>query len=239
MTVAGHVRARLAELAARYGLPSGAEDRVARLLELVAAEPAAITAVRDPTEGVDAHVADSLVALDLPAVRAARRVADLGSGGGFPGLVLAIALPSARVALVESVGRKCAFLTAAAGELGLANVEVVNARAEAWPDGLGAQDLVAARALAPLPVLVEYAAPLLAPSGLLVAWKGRPEQAEVADGAAAAAALGMGAPEAIAVEPFPGARDRNLYLSSKVSSTPSGYPRRPGMARKRPIRASS
>jgi 16S rRNA (guanine527-N7)-methyltransferase len=239
VTAAGDVRARLADLAARYGLASAAEDRLARLLELVAAEPAAITAVRDPAEGVDAHVADSLVALGLPAVRAARRVADLGSGGGFPGLALAIALPSARVALVESVGRKCAFLAGAASELGLANVEVVNARAEAWEDGLGTHDLVVARALAPLAVLVEYAAPLLEPRGLLVAWKGRRDPAEEADGDAAAAALGMSAPEASAVEPFMGARDRHLYLSSKVSSTPAGYPRRPGMARKRPIRASS
>ena len=185
------------------------------------------------------HVADSLVALDLPSVRAARRIADLGSGGGFPGLALAIALPDAHVALVESVGRKCAFLARAAAELGLGNVEVVNARAEAWEEGLSAHDLVVARALAPLPVLVEYAAPLLALDGTLVAWKGRLEPAEEADGRAAAMALGMSAPESLPVEPFPRARDRYLYLSSKVSATPPRYPRRPGMARKRPIRASS
>ena len=82
----------------------------------------------------------------------------------------------------------------AVSELGLGNVEVVNARAEAWPEGIGAQDLVVARALAPLPVLLEYAAPLLEPGGVLVAWKGRREPAEEADGAAAADALGMGAP---------------------------------------------
>jgi 16S rRNA (guanine527-N7)-methyltransferase len=208
-------------------------------LDLVATEPAAITAIRDPGEGVDAHVADSLVALDLPAVRRARRVADLGSGGGFPGLALAIALPAAHVALVESVGRKCAFLAAAASELGLENVEVVNERAEAWPEGIGAHDLVVARALAPLPVLVEYAAPLLELAGALVAWKGRVEPAEEADGAAAAEALGMSALTAIPVEPFAAARDRHLYLTSKVSPTPDRYPRRPGMARKRPIQASS
>jgi 16S rRNA (guanine527-N7)-methyltransferase len=239
LTVSTDVAARLARLAAVYELPARAERQLAVLLDLVASEPAAITTVRDPAEGVDAHVADSLVALDLPAVRAARRVADLGSGGGFPGFALAIALPAARVALVESVGRKCAFLVQAAGELGLANVDVVNARAEAWEDGLGANDLVVARALAPMPVLVEYAAPLLEPGGLLVAWKGRREAAEEADAAAAAQALGMSTPEAIAVEPFPAARDRHLYLSSKVSATPSRYPRRPGMARKRPIQASS
>ena len=239
MTGAGHVGARLAELAAQYALPSGAGDQLAALLDLVAAEPTAITAIREPSEGVEAHVADSLVALELPAVRAARRIADLGSGGGFPGLALAIALPAAQVALVESVGRKCAFLAGAVAGLGLANAEVVNARAEAWPEGIGAHDLVVARALAPLPVLVEYAAPLLETGGTLVAWKGRREPAEEADGAAAADALGMSSPEAMAVEPFAGARDRHLYLTSKVSPTPPRYPRRPGMARKRPIQASS
>jgi 16S rRNA (guanine527-N7)-methyltransferase len=236
--LSAEVAARLARLAARYGLPAGAGGRLAALLDLVAAEPAAITAVRDPAEGVDVHVADSLVALDVPRVRAARRIADLGSGGGFPGLALAIALPDARVAAVESVGRKCRFLAAAAADLGLANVEVVNARAEAWEEGLGAHDLVVARALALLSVLVEYAAPLLAPDGTLVAWKGRLDPAEEADGRAAAAALGMSAPEALPVQPFPKAQDRYLYLSSKVSPTPSQYPRRPGIARKRPIRAS-
>ena len=239
MTVEGDVGARLAELAARYGLPEVAADRLAALLALVAAEPASITTVRDPAEGADAHVADSLVALDLPVVRAARRVADLGSGGGFPGLVLAIARPAAHVALVESVGRKCAFLTGAVSELGLGNVEVVHGRAEAWPEGIGAHDLVVARALAPLAVLVEYAAPLLEVGGALVAWKGRPDPAEEADGAAAAQAVGMSAPEAISVQPFRQPRERHLYLTSKVSPTPARFPRRPGMARKRPIQASS
>jgi 16S rRNA (guanine527-N7)-methyltransferase len=238
LTVKGDVGARLAELAARYGLPEGAADSLAALLALVAAETASITTVRDPAEGVDAHVADSLVALELPAVRAARRVADLGSGGGFPGLALAIARPAAHVALVESVGRKCAFLARAVSELSLDNVEVVHARAEAWPEGIGAHDLVVARALAPLAVLVEYAAPLLEVGGALVAWKGRPQAAEEADGAAAAAALGMSALGAIAVQPFERARGRYLYLTSKVSPTPARFPRRPGMARKRPIQAS-
>jgi 16S rRNA (guanine527-N7)-methyltransferase len=188
---------------------------------------------------VDVHVADSLVALGLPTVRSARRIADLGSGGGFPGLVLAVALPQARVALVESAARKCAFLSAVAAAIGLQNAEVVHTRAEAWPEGLEAHDLVTARALAPLTVVVEYAAPLLALGGLLVAWKGVRDPREEADGRAAALALGMSEPEAIAVRPFVGAGNRHLYLSSKVSVTPPSYPRRAGMARKRPIQASS
>lgn len=220
-------------------MPAPATDRLALLLELVAEEPSAITTVREPAQGVDVHVADSLVALELPAVRSAGAVADLGSGGGFPGLALAVALPDARVALVESVGRKCAFLRAAVERLELANVAVVNARAEAWPAGLEAHDLVAARALAPLPVLVEYAAPLLRPGGTLVAWKGRRDEAEEADGAAAAALTGMGTLEPRPVSPYPASQDRHLYVSSKVRVTPPKYPRRVGMARKRPIRAST
>jgi 16S rRNA (guanine527-N7)-methyltransferase len=233
------VQARLDELAARYGLPSGATALLAALLDLVATEPASITSVRDPEQGVDVHVADSLVALEIDAIRDARNVADLGSGGGFPGLVLAIALPDTPVALVESVGRKCAFLERAAGELGLGNVRVVNARAESWLEGTAGQDVVTARALAPLGVLVEYAAPLLRDRGALVAWKGHRDPAEEADAGVAAEALGMARPVPRAVAPFTGAEARTLYLSLKVRSTPNGYPRRPGMARKRPFRAST
>jgi 16S rRNA (guanine527-N7)-methyltransferase len=233
------VRTRLAELSERFGLPDGAAERLERLLDLVAAEPSAITSVRDPARGVDVHVADSLVALQVREIRKARRVADLGAGGGFPGLALAVALPQTTVALVESVGRKCAFLEAAVRALGLENVEVVHARAEAWPAGLDAHDAVTARALAPLPVLLEYAAPLLRRDGALVAWKTRIEPVEEANAAAAAAVLGMSAPAPEAVHPFDDAGDRCLYLSSKVGSTPNGYPRRPGMARKRPLGAST
>jgi 16S rRNA (guanine527-N7)-methyltransferase len=239
MPADANVAQRLAELADRYGLRATAADRLALLLQLVAAEPSSITAVRDPAQGVDVHVADSLVALELPQVRDARRIADLGSGGGFPGLVLAIALPDAHVALVESVNRKAAFLQAAIERLELSNAEAVQARAEDWPEGLGAHDLATARAVAPLSVLVEYAAPLLELGGSLVAWKGARDDAEEADGRAAAVALGMDDLATRPVRPFADARDRHLYLSSKVSDTPPDYPRRPGMARKRPIRASS
>jgi len=233
------VQARLDELAARYLLPAGAVARLSTLLDLVATEPASITSVRDPERGVDVHVADSLVALEIDAVRDAGNLADLGSGGGFPGLALAIALPDTEVALIESVRRKCAFLERAAGELGLGNVSVVNARAETWPEGTGRHDVVTARALAPLGVLVEYAAPLLREGGSLVAWKGRRDPIEEADAGVAAEALGMARPLSRPVAPVPDIDARTLYLSLKVRSTPNGYPRRPGMARKRPFRASS
>jgi 16S rRNA (guanine527-N7)-methyltransferase len=233
------VSARLRELSARFDLPANAAAQFETLLALVAAEPASITSVRDPQRGVDVHVADSLVSLDLDAVRVAARIADLGSGAGFPGLALAIALPDARVTLVESVGRKGAFLERAARALELDNVAVATARAESWVAGIGVHDLVTARALAPLGVALEYAAPLLDSGGMLVAWKGRLDPGEAADATAAADALGMTRPQSWPVEPYAEASDRFLYLSSKVRSTPSNFPRREGMARKRPLRASS
>jgi 16S rRNA (guanine527-N7)-methyltransferase len=212
---------------------------IQRLLDLLERDETAPTTVRDRSEALDVHIADSLSGLELPAVRDARRIADLGAGAGFPGLVLAAALPDARVALVESVGRKCAWLDRTVETMGLTNVEVVHARAEEWTDGLGANDLVTARALASLSVLVEYAAPLLMEGGALVAWKGRRDPLEEADGAAAASQLAMEPRDVTRVQPFASARDRHLYLYLKVGPTPNGYPRRPGMASKRPLRAST
>jgi 16S rRNA (guanine527-N7)-methyltransferase len=223
----------------RFGLGPEATAAIERLLELLERDAHAPTTVRDRAAAADVHVADSLSALAVPAVRSARRIADLGAGAGFPGLALAAALPDAHVALVESVGRKCAWLERAIEAMAMKNAEVVNARAEAWPAGLGANDLVTARALAPLNVLVEYAAPLLADGGMLVAWKGRRDRGEEADGAAAAEQLGLELAGVRAVQPFPAARDRNLHLYLKVGPTPNRYPRRPGMASKRPLRAST
>jgi len=233
------VASRLEALAERFALPPQAPATLERLLTLIAADPRAPTAIRNAAGAVDAHIADALVALELEAVAGARQIADLGSGAGFPGLVLAVALPEARVSLVESNRRKCEFLERAIRQMGLDNARAIPERAEAWQGGLRRCDLVTARALAPLNVLVEYAAPLLRPRGALVAWKGRHDEAEEADGAAAAAATGLEPIAVYPVRPWPGAQHRHLYLYLKVGSTPNEYPRRPGMASKRPLRAST
>ena len=233
------VARRLEQLASQYALPAGAPRALDRLLALVASDPVAPTTVRDPAVAVDAHVADALVALELERVRAARHVADLGAGAGFPGLVLAAALPGAEVALVESNRRKCEFLERATAEMGLENVVVVAERAESWSDGMGARDLVTARALAPLSVLVEYAAPLLAAGGALLAWKGGRDAVEEADGAVAAAMTGLELGEVCPARPWAGAQRLHLHLYVKVGTTPNRFPRRPGIASKRPLRASA
>jgi 16S rRNA (guanine527-N7)-methyltransferase len=230
-----HVK-RLSEVAALHGISPQGEAALAALLETLADDPTAPTTVVDPGLAVDVHIADSLVALELDALRAARVLADLGAGAGLPGLPLAVALPETRVVLVESVGRKAAFIERCLEAMGLRNAEVVAARAEQWEAGLGVCDAVTARALAPLDALVEYAAPLLREGGVLVAWKGRRDPDEERDGAAASARLGMEIEEIRPVAPFPAARARHLVVVRKIAPTPPGFPRRPGMARKRPLR---
>lgn len=224
-------------LGERHGLTEPAVRQLELLLEYVTTHPAAPTTVTEPVGVMHDHLADSLVALDLPEVRGATMIADLGSGAGFPGLPLAIALPAARTQLVESNGRKCAFIARAATACGAGDTTVVNARAESWASGIGICDLVTARALAPLAVVAEYAAPLLRLGGTLVAWRGRRDPDAEAAGARAAAELGLEPGSPVRVEPYPGALHRHLHPMVKTAETPSRFPRRPGMARKRPLGA--
>ncbi|HYY51580.1 MAG TPA: RsmG family class I SAM-dependent methyltransferase, partial [Myxococcales bacterium] len=124
------VEARLAFLAAEYDLPDGAVERFERLLAALEAEPDPYTAISEPAAAVDRHVADSLSALQLEPARKAHSLVDIGSGAGFPGLPLAIALPGTRVKLVEAAARKCAVIERLAEAAGLQNTRVVPLRAE-------------------------------------------------------------------------------------------------------------
>lgn len=235
MSLDSRTGTRLDEIAACHGLPAAARERLALLLVALAGDPHAPSTVRHPAEAVDVHLADSLAGLDLPPLARASRIADLGSGAGFPGLALAAALPDAEVALVESSARKCEYLERTVAAVGLARVRVVRSRAEAWEEGLGWADAVTARALASLPVLAEYAAPLLRERGVLVAWKGEVGAAEREAAGRAAGELGLEPREVSATQPFPASRHRSLWTYVKVAPTPSRYPRRPGVARKRPL----
>lgn len=248
------VAADVADLAARYGVPAEPGiQQLETLVELVSFDAMAPTTVRAPAAVVRDHLADSLAALDLDAVRRAGVIADLGAGPGFPGLPLAVALPEAKVWLVESSGRKCAFIAGAIAACGLGNAAVVHARAEEWAveewtaagpavagpaagsGGAGRCDLVVVRAVADLAVVAEYAAPLLRLGGTLVAWRGRRDSEEEARAARAAAVLGLEPLAPVPVTPYPGALHRHLHPMVKVSATPPVFPRRPGMAVKRPL----
>ncbi len=227
--------ARVEALVRRYDLPDAASERLLKLIRLLEQNPLAPTALRDPLTAVDDHLADSLVALELEPVRSASAVVDLGAGAGFPGLPLAIARPAAEVTLVESNARKCAFIHSAVTTCGVVNARTVNNRVEAWRAGVGSSDLVSARALASLAVVAEYAAPLLRMGGALVVWRGRRDRGAEAAGSRAAYELGLEARGPLRVEPYVGAEHRHLHLMLKVGETPARFPRRPGMARKRPL----
>ena len=228
-------RPRLLELAQRYKLTTDQRERLEDLLSALDDDAHAPTSVRCPGRAVDVHVADSLVALELEVVARARAIADLGSGAGFPGLALAVALARAEVRLIESNMRKCAYLQRVVAETGVRNARVVCARAEDWRDGEGSNDVVLARALAAQAVVVEYAAPLLRLGGTLADWRGKRSGREEDQAARAAEQLGMHRVEIRRTEPFAGAQDRHLHLYVKVRPTPSRFPRRAGVASRRPL----
>jgi 16S rRNA (guanine527-N7)-methyltransferase len=221
---------------------SVSRETLRRLLEALAAEPDPHTGVSDPEAAMEVHVADSLSGLEVRELASARRIADIGAGAGFPGLVLAVALPRAQVDLVEATGRKTALIDRLIQAAELSNARSVTARVEdfartppAVGGGAGAYDAVTARAVGSLAVLVEYAAPLLRDGGVLVAWKGARDAAEEGAGAAAAEKLGMAVGEVLPVKPYPSSENRHLHVFRKVAPTPPEFPRRAGMARKRPL----
>ncbi len=222
-------------LISRLALTPTQSDRLAEFGEMLVHDQHAPTTVRDPVRVRDDHLADALVALALPAVRDAHALVDLGAGAGVPGIPLAIALPTAEVSLVESNGRKCDFMANATALLGLTNTDVIHHRAETWAGGLARFDVVTARALASLDVVAEYAAPLLRLGGALVVWRGRRDPDDEAAGSRAAEVLGLAVQSPIQVEPYPGAEHRHLHVMVKVGDTPARFPRRDGVARKRPL----
>jgi 16S rRNA (guanine527-N7)-methyltransferase len=231
---ADSARPRLQELAQRYGLRIDQTERLEHLLSVLHRERAP-TSVRCPSQAVDVHVADSLVALELEVMSGARAIVDVGSGAGFPGLALAVALEPAEVRLIESNMRKCLYLERAIAEVGVRNARVVRGRVEEWGDGEGSNDVVLARALAAQAVVVEYAAPLLRLGGTLADWRGKRARGEEEQAARAAEQLGMRRVEIRRTEPFAGAQDRHLHLYVKVRHTPSRFPRRAGVASRRPL----
>jgi 16S rRNA (guanine527-N7)-methyltransferase len=206
-----------------------------KVLELLREDPASLSSITDE-RAWQVHVADSLTGLEVPALREAKRIADVGAGAGFPGLVLAVALPDAEVDLVESIARKAGFIERAAAAAGIANATALNARSEDLAQGEGREryEAVTARAVGRLSTLAELASPLLADGGVLVAWKGRRDPDEEAEMERAAEALAMRPERILEVGARAGSRHRHLHMIRKSGPTPADLPRRPGVAKKRP-----
>ena len=225
----------MSELSGPGALTADARAALAVVLKLLREDPASLSSITDE-RAWQVHVADSLTGLEVPELRAAKRLADVGAGAGFPGLVLAVALPAARIDLIESVARKTGFIERAAAAAGITNASAINARSEdiAKGDRRGRYDVVTARAVGRLSTLAELASPLLGAGGVLVAWKGRRDPDEEAEMERAVVALAM-RPEAILeVGERAGSRHRHLHVIRKSGPTPEDLPRRPGVAKKRP-----
>ncbi len=206
------------------------------ILELLEDKRASVSSVTEPRRAWQVHVADSLTGLEVPELAKAERIVDIGSGAGFPGLVLAIALPQAQVDLIESVGRKCEFMRRAIAAAEIPNANVVNARSEelAATDRRDSYDVVTVRAVGRLSTLAELASPLLREGGLLIAWKGKRDADEEQQLERAAEQLAMRSERILDVGDRAGSKHRHLHVLRKLGPTPDNIPRRPGMAKKRP-----
>lgn len=235
----------LAEAAATLGLALDAAqiERLLRLRALLLVWNAEmnLTAITDPAAILTRHILDSLACLAACAEYAAdapAQVVDVGSGAGFPGLVLAVARPRWQIASLEATAKKVRFQAAAVAALGLANVSVAQGRAEALardPAWRGRFDIVTARALANLPTLLEWCLPFAIPGGIVLAPKKGDLADELARGAAAAAILAAAPPEAVPLPPAlrqiaPDLDDGRVIVRVRaLAATPVRFPR-PGAA---------
>jgi 16S rRNA (guanine527-N7)-methyltransferase len=196
---------------------SETDEALARWIDALVSTPG-LTAVKDAAQAWRVHVEDSLRA--LPVVRARPgSIVDVGSGGGAPGIPLAAALPDREVTLLEANARKAAFLERAAADF--PNVRVVAGRAEEQP--VDTWGIAVAKALAPPPVAAEWCLPLVGPGGAAIVFVG-----PSADRAAVETVAEKLAAELVDSPP-------GLLVLSKLGPTPRGFPRRPGVARKRPL----
>lgn len=228
---------RLIEKAARYGIDAApvadALDRYAELL-VEYNKKVNLTAITEPEGIEDRHFIDSLLLAAQPEVRG--RVVDVGTGAGFPGIVLKLFRPEIELTLMEPTGKRVDFLKYACAELGI-EAEFAKERAEEaarkrWRETF---DTAVARAVADLPVLAEYCLPLVNVGGVFVAMKGSSAQDEAARGAGAVKKLG-GTVTGTRAFTLPDSSARELIFCTKISHTPPAYPRNGGKIAKAPLK---
>ena len=196
-----------------------------------------LTAVRKPDEIWSRHFLDSLTCLRVMHGTPLAQIIDVGTGAGFPGLVLKIIHPEIRLTLVESVGKKAAFCAEVVRALRLDNVKILTTRAEELGQNPGHReqyDWAVARAVAPMPVLVEYLLPLVKIRGKILAQKGKEGEQETILAQNAITTLGGELDRVLPVS-LPGAEARTLIVVTKTRGTPERYPRRVGIPSKRPL----
>ncbi len=203
-------------------------------------ELANVIGTRDWQRVVTDHLVEALSCLLIEDLRRGASVIDVGTGAGLPGIPLAIAQPSLSMTLLEATEEKVRFLEHARSTLGLRNSQVLHARAEEAarrPTYREAFDLATARALAALPVVIEYCAPLVRSGGAILAMKGRLAEEELSTGVAASREIGVALREIQPVKyraSFP-QKERRLVVFDKVEATSEKFPRKAGLAKKRPL----
>lgn len=195
-----------------------------------------VTAVREKSEFMKKNVEDSLAILGRPEISSALRILDLGTGGGFPGLPLAIACPEKSFVLMDSVGKKLKVVADASERLGLKNVQVIHARAEDLardPEYRESFDLVVSRAVANMSTLSEYCLPFVKKGGWFIAYKTAGAEEEIKAASKAVKLLG-GSP--VIIENNGEESDEHVFaIVQKHCATPSRYPRKAGLPAKQPL----
>jgi 16S rRNA (guanine527-N7)-methyltransferase len=229
--------------AAAWGvsLDGGKLDRLLRYAQLLASyEQANVIGTRDLDRILLDHILDSLSCFLHEPLWEVGRLADVGSGGGLPGIPISIVRPDLRTTLIESTRKKADFLRHAADRLELGSLDVANARVEdiARTQGQrGVYSIVTTRAVSRLSVVAEYCVPLLEVGGQAIAMKAGIEGEEFEEGRTATSELRarLCAVETVHLLPEVGEKERNLVLLEKIRETPARYPRKAGMVTKRPL----
>lgn len=233
--------------AARETLPEFATEELAERLDILAAYLADmgsrmnLTAITEPSAVVWLHLIDSLYAARIISDAAgsipSRHIADVGSGGGFPALPIAAALPHMNVTAIDSTEKKCGYIRLCADEMGLKNVDAVSVRAEEYAktDARETFGAVCARAVARLNVLAELCLPLVGIGGLFIAMKGASADDEAKEAEDAVKKLGAVMYDRVTYN-LPGYADsRTVLVYRKISHTPPEYPRQYAKISKFPL----
>ncbi len=196
-----------------------------------------LTAITDRDEFINKHYIDSLACAGQSEILNAQRIIDVGTGGGFPGIPLALIYPEKEFVLMDSLNKRLKIIAELCGEIGIGNVTVLHGRAEELAqkaDYRESFDLCVSRAVANLATLSEYCLPFVKPGGYFMAYKGPECEAELSEGKKAINVLGGTVTEirAAGLEEF----SHNIICIKKIRSTPAKYPRKAGTPSKQPIR---
>ena len=230
----------ISELNNRYG--NDKTDKMVRYMRRILEinENINLTAVREEEEFLEKHIIDSLACNEYDEFQRAKIIVDMGTGGGFPGIPLAITNPNKKFILADSLNKRLKVINKVASELGINNVELIHTRAEDMGHNVKYRekaDVCVSRAVASLDILSEWCLPLVKKSGYFIPYKGEGAEDEIAAAETAIEVLGgdvdkMENP----LEDKNAISGHRLIFIKKVKSTPKRFPRKPGVAKKTPIR---